>query len=141
MFCRNCGNQLPEGALFCNACGTKVEAPAQPAPEQPVYNQQPAPEQPAYTQPVYTQPQTNPDVEGAATGSLVFGILSLALGGILGIIFGKIAQNKANEFQMMTGELTGKAKVGNILGRIGVPVGIATLVFYVIYIIALLAAM
>ena len=25
MFCRNCGNQIPEGAKFCNACGTKTE--------------------------------------------------------------------------------------------------------------------
>lgn len=25
MFCSNCGNQLPEGALFCQECGTKVD--------------------------------------------------------------------------------------------------------------------
>ena len=26
MFCRNCGNSLPPGALFCGVCGTRVEA-------------------------------------------------------------------------------------------------------------------
>ena len=24
MFCRNCGNQLPEGAAFCGRCGTSL---------------------------------------------------------------------------------------------------------------------
>ena len=33
MFCPKCGNQLPDGAKFCGACGTTLNAaPAQPAP-------------------------------------------------------------------------------------------------------------
>ena len=34
MFCKNCGNTMPEGATFCAACGTPVpaEAPAATAP-------------------------------------------------------------------------------------------------------------
>ena len=43
MFCRNCGNQIPDGAKFCSVCG----APAQPAPQTRAaapnnYYQQPA---------------------------------------------------------------------------------------------------
>ena len=39
--CPNCGNQLPDGAMFCNICGTKIEAAA-PQPAQPVPPVQPA---------------------------------------------------------------------------------------------------
>lgn len=65
MFCRNCGNNLPEGTSFCTACGTPIQAaPAeQPAPQpvqQPVYQQpvyqQPNYQQNPYQQPVYQQP-------------------------------------------------------------------------------------
>ena len=30
-FCKNCGNQLVDGAKFCGVCGTPVEADPQPA--------------------------------------------------------------------------------------------------------------
>lgn len=39
MFCNNCGNQMPEGTVFCPACG----APAQQQPQQPLYQQPQAP--------------------------------------------------------------------------------------------------
>lgn len=32
MFCKNCGQQVPDGTAFCPSCGTKVEAPAAAAP-------------------------------------------------------------------------------------------------------------
>ena len=47
-FCSNCGQQLPEGANVCPACGAFVNTP-------PVAQQQPAPEQPAPQQPVVQQ--------------------------------------------------------------------------------------
>ena len=63
MFCKKCGNQLPEGAKFCAACGATTEmtqqtcSAAQDAPEQPAAaaarnttQPQPVPPQPpAYT--------------------------------------------------------------------------------------------
>lgn len=69
MFCTNCGAQQPEGAKFCESCGTPVgavqqEQPVQPAPEvnyQQPPQQPPVYQQPVYQQPVYTQPQ--PPVE------------------------------------------------------------------------------
>ena len=44
MFCKNCGNQVPDGVAFCAACGTPVAAAPAPA---PVYA---APEVPAAPQ-------------------------------------------------------------------------------------------
>ncbi|NCA98687.1 MAG: zinc ribbon domain-containing protein [Clostridia bacterium] len=57
MFCESCGNQLPDNAKFCTACGATTgrsqAAPAQPAytppPTQPAYTPPPPPAQPAYT--------------------------------------------------------------------------------------------
>ncbi len=43
-FCRNCGNQVPDGAEFCANCGTPVEN-AQQAPQQPVQPVQPVQQQ------------------------------------------------------------------------------------------------
>lgn len=67
-FCPNCGQQLPENANHCPACGTAVAAftqaqpaqetaPVQPAPQ--TVPEQPTPEQPA-PQPVQWAPQQNP---------------------------------------------------------------------------------
>lgn len=45
MTCTNCGKELEEGILFCDACGTKVlqeeQQPVYPA-EEPIYAEQPA---------------------------------------------------------------------------------------------------
>lgn len=41
-FCRFCGSEMNDDALFCGACGQKVEQPAQPEqPQQPVQPEQP----------------------------------------------------------------------------------------------------
>lgn len=144
MFCKNCGNQIPDNAAFCGSCGTKVEAQA--APQQPAYE---APQQPAYTapQPAYQQPaqaapaqSTNdPALDSLATNSMIFGILSAALGlsfGVPGIIFSVITKNKINEYLNRGGSLSGKAKVGSILAKVGLPVGIAMTAVYVISFLA-----
>ena len=33
MFCRNCGNELPTGAQYCNRCGTKITPITLPEPD------------------------------------------------------------------------------------------------------------
>jgi hypothetical protein len=53
MFCEHCGNNLPDGAKFCGACGAKMEA--QPAPPAPAHYPPPAYAQPYPVQP--PQPQ------------------------------------------------------------------------------------
>lgn len=62
MNCRNCGNQLPDGAKFCNRCGAQQDLQPTNPPQRPY--QQPAqqPYQQNYQPPVqpqqtYQQPQ------------------------------------------------------------------------------------
>lgn len=141
MFCKNCGTQLADDAAFCSGCGTKVES--QPAP-QPVYE---APQQPTYTapQPTYTAPQptyvapqpaaNDPALDSLATNTMIFGILGAALGlcvGVPGIVFSVLTKNKVEEFIGRAGSLYGKAKVGSILSKVGLPVSIVCTVIYTI---------
>ncbi len=129
MFCNKCGTQLDDDAKFCPNCGTDTTDTTANAPT------------PEYT----TYADVPPTPQVSATPILVFGILSLYLGTIFGIIFGKIAQNKAAEYQAITGcELSGIAKVGRILGKVGFIVGIVTtclIPLYIIYFIALFSLM
>ena len=77
MFCKNCGEQITDGALFCTNCGASVaEPPVQPAqqPVAPAY-QQPVYQQPVYQQPVYQQPVSNSG-RGMGVAALVMGIVS-----------------------------------------------------------------
>ncbi|MDD4188830.1 MAG: zinc ribbon domain-containing protein [Eubacteriales bacterium] len=54
MFCENCGKQVPQGSLFCDGCGAKMDVQQQNV-QQPVYTapQQYRP-QPQYGAPVMT---------------------------------------------------------------------------------------
>ena len=138
MFCKNCGTKIEEGLKFCPNCGTPVAAPAQqtPPPQQGYY-QQPAqqayqPAQPAYRPaPAANLPETTP--------ILVLGILSLVFGSLVGIILGAIGRNKARAYVNAGGELSGKAKVGSILSKLGIIFGIIELVLIVIYAIIFVA--
>ncbi len=151
MFCTNCGANLPEGTTVCPQCGAIVEGAATPAVEQPVYQ---APAQPQYQQPVYQAPQYNayqpkatadPDQSASAKSVLIFGILGLAFAdtfilSFLGIIFSAIGLKKATQYGYDYGLLTGRAKVGRILAKVGLILGIVLTVFFVIYLIAIIAA-
>ena len=109
-FCPNCGAQVPDGTAYCTNCGAAIKT------EQP------------QTYQVKTEvvtPNTTP--------ILVFGILSLCLTAILGIIFGSIARNKAKVLALQGYPITGKAKVGQILGTIGLICGIISTIVIAIY--------
>ena len=140
MFCKNCGNQLPDEAIFCGHCGAKVEV--QPAPQQPAYEApQPAysAPQPAYQQPVQVapaRPQEDSELNSLSKNTLILGIVGLALSemGLPGLIVSNIALNKAAEFERRAGGLFGKARVGRNLAKPGKIVGIVMTVFWAIYI-------
>lgn len=67
--------------------------------------------------------------------TLTLGILSLVFGSIVGIILGSIGRKKGKEFLAQGGELTGASKVGFILSKVGVILGIISTIFIVLYII------
>lgn len=71
--------------------------------------------------------------------TLVFGILSLVFGSIVGIILGSVGRKKGKEFMAQGGELTGASKVGFILSKVGVILGIISTIFIVLYIILIAA--
>ncbi len=75
-FCNNCGQEIPDGTGFCNACGTPVDQPAQQA--APAV--QPAPvQQPQQAAPVQqTQaPQIQPagQFDGSVSTGYFFGMM------------------------------------------------------------------
>ncbi len=71
---------------------------------------------------------------------LTFGILSLVFCGILGIIFGAIGRKKGKEFIAQGGELAGSSKVGFILSKVGLILGIIATIVIAIYLIVFIAA-
>ena len=123
MYCKNCGAQLPDNAVFCTECGAQQAAPQpQPQPQpQPTYQQ---PQQPVYQQPVYQQPQYTPVVAAStadAGSAFTFGLLSLIFcgTGILGLIFAIVSKNKLKAYLAEGGVLAGKAKAAKILSTLG----------------------
>lgn len=143
MFCPNCGTNVPEGANACPNCGTFLNA-APAAPEAPVY-QAPPVQQPYYNAaPVYQAAPVGGD-PALAKSILVFGILAIAFASsfylsFLGIIFGAIAAGKVKAYTAQGGVIAGKAKVGRILGKVGLILGIVLSVILVIYIIIVAVA-
>ncbi|MBR6922398.1 MAG: zinc-ribbon domain-containing protein [Clostridia bacterium] len=145
MFCKNCGAQIPDGSVFCTECGTRVQEepvqePVQEEPVQPEYVppvQEPV--QPEYTpveQPVYTAEPQPASGDLNDTPILITGILAIALcwTGIGGLICAIINKSKVKKFLAAGGVLAGKAKVGKILGTVGLILSILYIVFWVGYI-------
>ena len=66
---------------------------------------------------------------------LVFGILSLVFSTIIGIILGAIGRKKGKAYIAQGGQLTGASKVGFILSKVGIILGIIATISLVIYII------
>lgn len=108
MYCIHCGKELSEGERFCCGCGTPNTAVSAPAVKKEM-----------------------PD----ATLILVFGIISVAVGMVVGIVFGSIAMHMVQDRLMQGYTLYGKAKVGSILGKVGFIVGIVSTVLLTVLII------
>ena len=155
MFCQNCGSALEDGVKFCPNCGEPVAVPEVDTPEEaaaeivaeepvveaPVYQ---APAAPVYQAPV-VEPTVDPELNGMSKSILIFGIIGLAFScsfylSLLGIIFSAIGKGKVKAVLAAGGQLTGKAKVGNILAKVGLILGIVLTVFFVIWLIVVIAA-
>ena len=156
MFCNKCGVLLEQGATFCYNCGAPAARSQGSAPSPamttnaPVVYPAPFPQYqtpvPAFV-PQYRTRFADPNERSAAKSILVFGIIALAACDIpylafLGIIFGAIALSKAKKYTEQYAPLSGKTKVGRILGLVGLIVGIVATVGYALtltsYIIAII---
>ena len=140
MYCKFCGNDLPDDATFCPRCGNSnplpeperkapVETPEERSyvsskPSQPSYNYTPAPA-PAPKKPQQNNYINNPAMKESLSGEILkFGILGLAFGSsgtlsILGLIFSIIAKSKLSLYARSFGQTEGKATAGKVLSTIG----------------------
>lgn len=97
MNCPNCNQQLPDDALFCGNCGTRVEASQQntnyqndqTAYQQPNQNPYQQPYQHPYQQ-AYQQPAQSPTRQESPTLSTWALLCSIIFNPIVGIILGII---------------------------------------------------
>ena len=80
-FCRKCGVELPEDAVFCMRCGTQVVQSAQEyQPEQVCQRQYEAPAQ-------SLQSETGKSGRGFAIASMILGIIGLFYASVFSIAF------------------------------------------------------
>ena len=126
MYCKFCGNDIADGVKFCPKCGAAVEETTAPRVDE------------VFTSEFTAAPTVNPVVEQAknshANKALTFGILSLVFGALLGLIFALLGRKNAKKFSELNhGNLQGKAKVGNILSTIGIPVAIITFIYNIFF--------
>lgn len=108
MFCTHCGHEMEQGAYFCQSCGKPSAFSA--------------------STPVKADAKK-------ANMILVFGIISLAISAVAGIVFGSIAMHMAKDYVDAGYPLVGKAKVGSILGKVGFYVGIGTTIWLTLFFI------
>lgn len=128
MFCKHCGNELPENANFCPVCGSYTsEIPQTPA-----------------TQPTVETPTVDEayEKERSEQGNSVlkFAILGLAFGmtfflSALGLIFAIISRVKLNTYVRLYGETKGPATVGKHLGTAGLITSIILSALFALYVL------
>ena len=128
MYCKFCGNEIEDGVKYCPRCGgiaTETETAAEEV----------------YEAELVRDPVTDEECESAAKKSLVFGILSIAFGSVIGFIFALVGRKQAKKSAALNGgSLTAKAKVGNILSTVGIPYGILTLISQIMTIVSVITA-
>lgn len=132
MFCKHCGNSLPDGANFCSVCGRLNEDGNQNSSNQN-YGYQPV-------DPFANNHANDAEKNELGKSILTQGILSLAFMStfclsFLGIIFGAIGKGKANAYIARYGETEGKATVGKHLSTAGLISSIVVTAIFVLYFI------
>lgn len=120
-YCQKCGQQLEDSINFCTNCGATQTASA------PVYVQSAA-------------PVADPAAAESANKAMVLGIVAAATSGfgIPGIILAAISGKEIAKAEGL-GASGGKLKAAKICRKVGLILGIIMTVFWVIYIIAIIA--
>ena len=133
MFCKHCGNELPDNANFCPNCGkfnldstqmSKPEEAPTPAPE-PVR----APVRDIFEK---ERDELGGSILKNAIMALAFGATGLLP--ILGLIFHSIAKRLLNEYTRKFGETQGRATVGKHLCIPAIITSIIWTAFWTMYI-------
>ena len=124
MYCKHCGNEVPADSRVCPSCGSVTEETGSTTTT-------------TTFEEIFSSETTSPAVEAAkesfANKSLIFGILSIALAGIVGIIMAILGKKNVKEYEALNhGKSDGKAKIGSILSTIGIPVSIFAIIINVI---------
>ena len=122
-FCKNCGNELPDGAKFCTSCGAPAQenetVEATPVVNETVYTETPAPKE-----------------RSLNVGMLVFSIINTALCcsvfGIIAIIMTILARTADTD----EGE-NSKLKTAKTLNILGVILGFVISVAYFVFVVVL----
>jgi hypothetical protein len=141
MFCKYCGNQLPEDAKFCPKCGKITEEQEFEAND--AFEKQENENSNFYEPEPIILNETRNDVldqqkDEDAGSILKFAILGLAFSipvSVLGLIFTIISKSKVKGFIRKYGETSGRATVGKILTIPGMISSIFFMVFWFINII------
>lgn len=140
MFCKFCGNELPEGANFCTKCGKVV------SPDDIPLAGVSAPVTAEYEYVPYEEPK---DAERDSRGGsiLKFAILGLAFAcsfylSFLGLVFSIIARVKVKRYVSRYNETQGRATVGKHLSVAALVASIVlTAILAIIVIVMVIAAL
>ena len=126
MRCPRCGQEVAPGTMFCPYCQNPLTATPTPPPAAPV----------GYQPPVYAQPQRTSSM---ATVSLITGILSLTLCGLIAGIVAVITGFQARKEIAASGGTVGgegQAKAGIIMGFISIGLSVIGGCIYLIIVLS-----
>ena len=132
MFCRYCGNELPEDANFCPKCGKINEMEGTPMPRTEVIDPMEGAAKMEYIDPFAKEKE----MRGGSI--LTTAILSLAFSmtfffAWVGLVFAIISRVKLNAYVEKFKETEGRASVGKGLGIGGLVTSIITSVLLIVY--------
>ena len=145
MFCKYCGNELPEQANFCTSCGKITEERGDDIVVEAVApTATPDPDWAALEAEREARLEAERDEMGGSI--LKLAILGLAFGisvwlSLLGIIFSAIARSKIKQYVSRFGETRGRASVGKGLSIAGLAVSITFTCFIALFIVLLIAGL
>ena len=148
MFCKNCGKELEEGALFCPGCGTRVQDDAQQPSSAAEGTEAPAAPRPA------PQPAPQPEQEKPAKVWGVFALVGMIIGivclvasfipylnyfslvfGIAGIVLSCLGRKAKTE------EAIKRCNVGLGLSIAAVVISVVMIIVYTVVLFAAIAAL